>query len=62
MPYLVIGIVVLMGLAFWIVGWLREGDPALSELLFAYRFREDRRADAPGREDEGDTRWNWPAG
>ena len=62
MPYLAIGIVVLMGLALWIVGRLREDDPTLSQLLFAYRQRSDRRPDAPGRQEEDDARWNWPAG
>ena len=62
MPYLVVGIAVLMGVALWIVGRLREDDPALSQLLFAYRFREDRRPDAPGREEDETVRWSWPAG
>ena len=62
MPYLVIGIVALMALALWIVGRLREDDPALSQLLFAYRLREGRRPDAPGRREDDDARWHWPAG
>jgi hypothetical protein len=62
MPYLVIGIVVLMAFALWIVGRLREDDPALAELLFAYRLRDGRRSDAPGGPEDDDARWNWPAG
>jgi hypothetical protein len=54
MPYLVIGIVLLMGLALWIVSKARGDDP-----FIAHVFRPARRNWPDGVEEDDDVRWRW---
>jgi hypothetical protein len=54
MPYLVIGIVLLMGLALWIVSKARGDDPFIAHVL--HPARRDRPA---GLEEDDDVRWRW---
>ena len=54
MPYLVIGIVLLMGLALWIVSKARGDDPFIARVL-----QPARRGRPDGVEEDDDVRWRW---
>ncbi len=57
MPYTLIGIALLMGLALWIVGKARGDDP-----FIAHVFHPARRDRPDGVEEDADVHWHWDDG
>ena len=55
MPFVFVGIAVLMGVAFWIVGKARSDEPFIAHVL-----HPARRAGSAGSAEDDGTRWRWP--
>ena len=54
MPFVVIGIVVLMAIALWVVGKARADEPFIAHVL------HPERRTGSGTVEDDDARWSWP--